>query len=111
LDDAGKLARRKKRVDASVIQAGSFTRAATLLLAGIVLHENGVVIEAPKADRAQQVREPIGACVEVGVSHCFAGLGHDEGRLLCTCEAVLARIHFHALCTAQAYQKPVAFVR
>src|SRR5215472_5752643 len=52
VEDVGQLVWRQVRVDASVIEARPFAGAAAFDVAGVVLHEYGVVVEPAEAARA-----------------------------------------------------------
>jgi hypothetical protein len=93
LDDVGQLRRREERVDASEVEPRALAGAAALDVAGVVLHEDGVMVEAVQRSRAQEMGEAIGARLELGVGDRLAALRHDEGRLISTRDRVSTRIH------------------
>src|ERR1700685_1138263 len=59
----------------------------------MVLHEDGVVVEAPEAGRAQQMREPVAARLELAIADRYTRPGHDDGGLVGARLGVLAGIH------------------
>src|ERR1700756_23092 len=60
----------------------ALARAAAFDIAVVVLHEDGVVIEALEPAAAKKVREAVGALFKLGVRYGYTGLRHDERRLI-----------------------------
>src|ERR1700685_3682220 len=59
----------------------------------MVLHEDGVVVEAPEAGRAHDMREPVAARLELAIADRFTRPGHHDGGLVGARLSVLAGIH------------------
>ena len=93
VDDVGELLGRQVRVDARVVEARPLARPAHLHVAGVVLHEDRVVVEPLEPLVAQQVREAVGALLELAVGDDLATRGHDERRLIGARGGVLPRVH------------------
>ena len=93
VDDIGELFRRQEGIDAREIIAGTFADAAAFRISSVVLHEDGIMIEALHAMRAQEMREAILPRLEFAICDCFAGRSHDDGRLVGLRRGVDAWIH------------------
>jgi hypothetical protein len=95
VENVGRFARRQIRIDAGIIEARAFAGAAAFGIAGVVLHEDRVVVEPFEAVRPQKMGEPVAAPVELGISDGFAALRHDDGRLVRPHPGLQTRIHRH----------------
>src|SRR5262249_4518496 len=82
VDDVGEVASGQIRVDAGEIETGPLAGAARLEVAAVVLHVDRIVIEPLEAATTKQMRQAVGARVELRVADGLAGIGHDEGRLM-----------------------------
>ena len=93
VDDIGEFACGQKRIDGSVIEPGSLARRAALDEPRMVLHEDGVVVEPPEANRAQEMRQTVAARFELAIGDGFARSPHDDGRLVGARFGMPPRIH------------------
>jgi hypothetical protein len=60
------------RVDAGVVESRALAGRTGLDVARVVLQEDRVVIEAPQALATKQMREPVGAGLDLAVTQAFA---------------------------------------
>jgi hypothetical protein len=93
VEDVGQLRCGQVGVDARVVQAGPLPGTAGLQVPVVVLHENGVVIQAAQPPRAQQVSQPVGPRLVLGVRNGFTGRGHDECGLIGALTSMRAWVH------------------
>ncbi len=96
VDDEGELGRGQIRIDAGVVEPRALAGGAALDEARVVLHEDGVVIEAPEAKGAQEMRQTVAARLEVAIADGLPRSRHHDGRLIRARVRVLARIHARA---------------
>ena len=93
LQDVGELFRGEMGVDAGVVEARALARGAGFEIAGVVLHEDGVVVERSEPGGAQEMGEPIAARFQFPVGDPFARSSHDDRRLIGACLSVRPWIH------------------
>ena len=67
--------------------------AKNLVASAVVLHEDGVVVQMAEPPGAQQVGQPVGPGLVLGVRNAFAGRGHDERGLIGALTSVPAWVH------------------
>ncbi len=70
--DERELAGIQVRVDAGVVESRALAGRTGLDVARVVLQEDRVVIEAPQALATKQMREPVGAGLDLAVTQAFA---------------------------------------
>jgi hypothetical protein len=80
-------------VDAGEVETGALARRARFEVARVVLHEDGVVVEALEIDRPQQMGELVGPGLELGVRDGLSGVGHDEGRAIGVIDGAFPEVH------------------
>ena len=71
-EDVGELARGQVGIDAGVIEAGPLAGAAGFQIAAVVLHEDRIVVEPLQAAVAKQMRQPVGARVQLAIGDGLA---------------------------------------
>ena len=91
--DVGDLVRRQVGVDEREIQAGPLGAALDLEHPDAVFHEDGDVVAALEPGSPQQVRHPVGSCLELGERHGLARRAHDDGCLIRVVLSMLSREH------------------
>src|ERR1700756_819507 len=82
VDDVSEFVCGQIRIDAGEVKSRALARAAAFDIAVVVLHEDGVVIEALEPAAAKKVREAVGALFQLGVRYGDAGLRHNERWLI-----------------------------
>jgi hypothetical protein len=93
VEDVGQLRRGQVGVDARVVQAGPLPRTAGLQVPVVVLHEDRVVIQTAQPPGAQQMGQPVGPGLILGVTDPLAGRGHDERGLIGALTSMPAWVH------------------
>ena len=93
VDDEGEFPGRQVRIDVGVIEAAPLAGRVALDVSRMVLHEDRIVIAALEAERAQEMRQPVAARLELAIGHGLSRPRHDDGRLIGARERVQARIH------------------
>jgi hypothetical protein len=71
--NVGEFACGQVAVHAGEIEPAPFAGAAGFQVAVVVLHEDRIVIEPPQAAVAKQMRQPVGAGVQLAIGHRLAG--------------------------------------
>ena len=88
----------------------ALARAAAFDIAVVVLHEDGVVIEALESAATKKMREPVGSLFQLRVRYGDAGLRHDEGWLVGSTLGMHPWIHWMSLpddCNAELFRSVV----
>jgi len=93
VDNVGEFTGFQRRIDAGIIEPRPCTRDATLDVARVVFHEDGIVVESLEPHCPQEMGKSITARLKLTIGDGLARSGHDDGRLVSALNGVLARVH------------------
>ena len=101
VDDVGHLFGRQIGVDAGVVEAGPLGRPLEFEHAGIVLHEDGHVVEPSQSVGPEQLGQSVGSPLVLAECDDLTARGHDERWTVRISPGVLPRVHAEKLTRAR----------
>ena len=93
VDDVGSLGRSQMGVDRDVVQAAAPRRPHHGVVVLVVLHQDRDRVALAQAVLAEEVREPVGAGLQLAECHRRARRMHDDGGLIGVRLRMLANLH------------------